>query len=247
MPEFDSTTEYRPIPNFPGYIAGNDGTIWTCRERGGPRQWRLGSSWKPMRLTVGPAGYKRIRVTDATAKCRCRFVHLLVLYAFKGPCPEGLQGRHLNGNRLDCRADNLAWGTVQENHDDKQRHGTTARGERDGNSKLTETDVREIRRLASQGVFLKEIARRFDISDINATCVVRGDTWAHIEGADPTIGVGRVTGERHPNSKLTADIVVEIRRLAASGVFHRVIAKTFGVTQGTISGIVSRQRWAHVA
>jgi HNH endonuclease/NUMOD4 motif len=51
-------------------------------------------------------------------------VHRLVLGAFVGPCPEGMECRHLNGDRADNRLENLAWGTPHENGMDRLRHGT---------------------------------------------------------------------------------------------------------------------------
>jgi hypothetical protein len=52
-------------------------------------------------------------------------VHRLVLMAFSGPCPEGMQAAHQNGVRSDNRLANLKWKTPRENNvDDKKRHGT---------------------------------------------------------------------------------------------------------------------------
>ena len=53
-----------------------------------------------------------------------RFVHRLVLEAFRGPCPEHHVTCHGNGVPWDNRLDNLRWGTQKENDDDKLRHGT---------------------------------------------------------------------------------------------------------------------------
>lgn len=55
---------------------------------------------------------------------RCRFVHLLVIEAFVGPRPLGMQARHLNGDRNDPRLVNLRWGTPSENNLDRVAHGT---------------------------------------------------------------------------------------------------------------------------
>ena len=49
--------------------------------------------------------------------------HHLVLNAFVGPCPKGLQTRHLNGNPADNCVSNLVWGTAAENSKDMSRHG----------------------------------------------------------------------------------------------------------------------------
>lgn len=50
-------------------------------------------------------------------------VHHLVLEAFVGPKPEGLQARHLNDVKTDNRLENLVWGTVKENSQDAVRNG----------------------------------------------------------------------------------------------------------------------------
>lgn len=53
-----------------------------------------------------------------------RAVHLLVLEAFVGPRPEGLEGCHENGDSADNRLANLRWDTKGGNELDKVRHGT---------------------------------------------------------------------------------------------------------------------------
>jgi hypothetical protein len=51
-------------------------------------------------------------------------VHRLVVLAFIGPRPEGMQIRHLDGNGLNNTPGNLVYGTASENQLDKIRHGT---------------------------------------------------------------------------------------------------------------------------
>jgi hypothetical protein len=53
-----------------------------------------------------------------------RYVHRLVLEAFVGPCPDGCECRHLDGNSRNNALSNLAWGTSGENKLDEVRHGT---------------------------------------------------------------------------------------------------------------------------
>lgn len=52
-----------------------------------------------------------------------RRVHLLVLEAFVGPCPPGLEGCHTNGDGLDNKLTNLRWDTHAANMQDRLRHG----------------------------------------------------------------------------------------------------------------------------
>lgn len=54
-----------------------------------------------------------------------------------------------------------------------------------------------------------------------------------------------LTGEACPSARLTAAEVQTIRsRYAAGGVSQRAIAAEFGISQASVSMIVTRQRWA---
>ena len=62
-----------------------------------------------------------------------RYVHRLVLHYFVGPCPEGQEVLHLDGDPSNNQLENLTYGThLQNSLDGKQ-------------TKLTEDDVRLIR------------------------------------------------------------------------------------------------------
>ena len=63
-------------------------------------------------------------------------VHRLVALAFHGAAPDGKSVvRHLNGNKLDNRAANLAWGTHAENVADMLRLGEIKTGHKSPNWK----------------------------------------------------------------------------------------------------------------
>ena len=53
-----------------------------------------------------------------------RSVHLLVMLAFVGPRPDGMDVCHDNGDPADNRLSNLRYGTHSENMYDAVRHGT---------------------------------------------------------------------------------------------------------------------------
>lgn len=71
--------------------------------------------------TVG-IGYRRVHFWTPSGS-RSFLVHRLVLGAFVGPCPAGMECRHLNGDSTDNRVENLAWGTHVENVKDVIAHG----------------------------------------------------------------------------------------------------------------------------
>lgn len=49
-------------------------------------------------------------------------VHRLVLEAFCGKRPEGMEARHLNDDKMDARLKNLEWGTRSENNLDRTKN-----------------------------------------------------------------------------------------------------------------------------
>ena len=118
----DMVIEYRPIPGFPGYRVGNDGSVWTCRRKGGNDRGadRMTEVWRPMKLHLH-AGYLRVNLIR-DGKNHSRAVQCLVLEAFVGPCPEGMEACHYpDPTRTNNRLENLRWDTHSENMRDKFR------------------------------------------------------------------------------------------------------------------------------
>lgn len=67
-------------------------------------------------------GYPAVCVKDESGASKAWPVHRAVLFAFVGAPAKGLVARHLNGDKRDNRIENLAWGTSQENAQDRSRH-----------------------------------------------------------------------------------------------------------------------------
>ena len=149
--------EIRPISRHRGYFIGDDGSTWrnrVPRRRGGARDgfaWVESDELMPLRQKTNSYGYRVVGLREDNDKHKFVFVHVLVLETFVGPCPPGMQCRHLDGNRQNNRRKNLVWGTHAENEADRVRHGNLLRGSRHGMSKITEADISEIRRLRREG------------------------------------------------------------------------------------------------
>ena len=106
----------RPTPHE-GYEVDADGNIWSSSN------WR---GYGRRRLTPSPNshGYPSVKVKTAEGM-RKMLIHVAVCTAFHGRKPSPAhQVRHLNGDRSDNRAENLAWGTAAENAADRDLHGT---------------------------------------------------------------------------------------------------------------------------
>lgn len=84
-------------------------------------------------------------------------VHQLVALTYLGPCPEGKEVLHINGNPQDNRIDNLRYGTRRENILDVFYQGGRWR-------KLSLEDVEEIKFALYCGFRGCDLARQFGVS-----------------------------------------------------------------------------------
>jgi len=118
--------KWLPVPGWEGlYEVSNLGQVRslprTVRTRGGGTRLSPGRMLKP---GTYDDGHKHVTFTTPGIR-RTYQVHKLVLLAFVGPCPEGLQVRHRNGIPDDNRLENLVYGTPEENMRDRDEvHGT---------------------------------------------------------------------------------------------------------------------------
>lgn len=151
-------------PRFPQYVVTSHGRVYS---------FLSGRFLKPGRMGC----YLGLMIVDADGKIAHVYVHRLVLEAAVGPCPQGMEARHLNGDREDNRASNLAWGTPQQNAEDKRRHGTVLYGSRNPMAKLTWDQVREIRAMVQAGATQRQAVARYGVSPMTVSRIVRGQTW----------------------------------------------------------------------
>lgn len=115
--------QWRPIPNCPGYEASDRGRIRSVTRRVSTQQGEKTYRGKLLRIT--PTGnYLRVAVKANSGRYHTKRVHSLVLAAFVGPRPIGMEARHLNGDPSDNRLSNLEWSTHRTNVRDKRQHGT---------------------------------------------------------------------------------------------------------------------------
>lgn len=102
--------------------------------------------------------------------------HRLVLEAFIGKCPEGLEGCHNDGNALNNHVSNLRWDTHTSNIHDRVKHGTSNRGERCAAAKLTQIQVNAIKQDCRTQ---KEIAIEYGVQQSAISRIKNGKRWQH--------------------------------------------------------------------
>lgn len=168
--------EYREIARFPRYRFGSEGSVWSLRARGPDGEVK----WRQLFGETDERGRRRLTLRRDDGEYERRWSHCLILEAFKGPCPPGMQACHWDGDTTNNAISNLRWDTAWANHQDKRRHGTTNQGERHPNAKLTESDVVAIRRARAGGEPLRVIAARFGVTPQNLVFVCARKTWRHV-------------------------------------------------------------------
>lgn len=107
-------------------------------------------------------------------------VSRLVLMSFVGEPPTGCECSHLDGDARNNRLSNLAWVTHAENMSHQLIHGTRRQGVRHAQSKLTESDVLEIRRKAADGQSQRKIAADHSVSQSLVSMLARRLAWSHL-------------------------------------------------------------------
>jgi hypothetical protein len=105
------------------------------------------------------------------------YIHRLVAQVFIGPRPDGLVIRHLDGNRYNNMATNLAYGSVEQNYDDTKKHKTHWH-ENNGRAVLSERCVDAIRYLQENGLVRQTaLAKAFKVSDSTISAIIKGRNW----------------------------------------------------------------------
>lgn len=154
------------LPQFPAYAVGAHGEVISLLQKT-PRKLR------PIKMS----DYDGYQLKRADGKTVHVYRHRLVAEAFHGPCPEGQECRHLDGDKSNCDFTNLRWGTRTENSHDKIACGTAPVGERHPAAKLTEAAVRDMKRMRAEGLLYREIAAKFNVSTMAAYRAVNGQLW----------------------------------------------------------------------
>jgi hypothetical protein len=103
----------------------------------------------------------------------------------------------------------------------------------ENNPRTTLSDVRQGRELAAAGEDLRSLAAEFGVTGASVTQLVTGQ---HRRAS------GGPIREARPRSKLTAEDLAEIHRLAEEGVKQSELARRHGVRPYRISKVISDRK-----
>lgn len=110
--------------------------------------------------------------------------HRIAWQFANGPIPDGLYCCHTCDNRWCVEPAHLWLGTQLDNVRDmvsKGRCNNTRPGLENGNAKLTNNDVRAIRKASAGGETYASIARRYPVCNTTIRYIVKRYRWPHIK------------------------------------------------------------------
>lgn len=167
-----------------------------------------------------------------------------------GPVPDAKCVLHKCDYPPCCNPKHLFVGTRPDNSRDmmlKGRHKALRGSEKPG-TKLTEEDVREIRRLYEPYVTTAAmLAKRFGVALGTMKSAISQQCWKHVPENYDQKRDKWCKGERNPGVVLTEAQVKEMRGLYDSGALRIFqLRDTFGVSRGCVTAIVKRRNWKHI-
>ena len=146
---------------------------------------------------------------------------------------------HRCDNKKCVNTSHLYIGTQSNNVRDSYNRGVRPRGM----AKLTEDDVREIRRMAADGVWGVYLAKWFGVSQTTIYSIKNGRTWKHL----PSTGMARHrTKLAKYRTTLDETKVKEIKLKLMDGCKMNNVAKEYGVPFYEIYDIKHGKTWKHV-
>ena len=129
-----------------------------------------------------PRGYGNVKVNKQYFSA-----HRVSFILANGPIPEGYIVCHICDNPSCCNPTHMMLGTHKSNTADmliknrqKKKH-TAARGEGNGKSKLSEENIRDIRKIYAAKIMNQyELAVKFGVTQPTIGHIVRNETWRHV-------------------------------------------------------------------
>lgn len=164
--------EWRPVIGFPLYEASSHGRVRSVDRlrthwAGGQRKIN-GRILKP----IPNRGYLVVKLGGPNM---ARGIHQVVALAFIGIPPDGHVVNHKDGIKTNNVPENLEYITDPENVKHAYRTGLLSNtGAKNGNARLSDEQVKEIRLHSREGWKNSELARRFNVSRTHIRRLISG-------------------------------------------------------------------------
>lgn len=213
---------WKPIPGFPGYDVSDHGRIRSYRRRYGVGNWITEQDpQRILRQGTKSRGYKFVQLMNGSG-VEVKQVHSLVMLAFVGPCPDGLEICHNDNDPSNNSLSNL-------------RYDTHIGNMRDRRDILSSQDVLEIRELMASHADLNAIAAAYNVCRETIRNVATGKTHRDVGGPISTMQPPFM-GNKSRSRRVYADRV--------AGASLKELSKKYGLSLSAISRICNGKRAA---
>ena len=170
----------KTIPNFSRYSIDENGNIYS-------NNYKNSGKTKILKPAISKDGYLATMLLSDDGKYCSRKLHRWVMTTYIGERKKGYEINHKDGNKLNNSIQNLEYITKSENikHAYKLGFLTPKIGSLNGNSKLNEQEVKEIREHASNhGRYYgrKELAKKYSVSEGTIKDIItrRKNMWKNV-------------------------------------------------------------------
>lgn len=170
----EQTEAWKAIPGYESYAVSDQGRVMRIARGNGTRP---GHILKPQRNGYG---YRHVGLYRE-GSCKTITIHTLVMLAFVGPRPEGMEVNHIDGDKTNNRLSNLEYVTPQENILHAVRVLEKGIGESAGRAKLTEAQVKAVRaEYDGKPGSCAKLARKYGVHHTTMQAVLNRQSWTHI-------------------------------------------------------------------
>jgi plasmid maintenance system antidote protein VapI len=204
----------KPIQDAPGYSVSDCGKVFSKRGE--------------VLSHINAKGYRQIKIGNYGAKR----LHRLVASAFIENPFQLKEVNHIDGDKLNNHVSNLEWCSRKQNMAHAFATGLckVVFGENAPASKLSDSDVAEIKRLyvpRSKDFSCTALGKRYGVDQSRIHQIVKTE---------------RVTAK---HALVTPDIARQIfLQVQNQKKLHRDVAAAIGVSRTTVTNIASRKTWA---
>ena len=234
--------QWRDVVGYEGrYQVSNMGRIKSVeRDSQGAFKYKVSARIIKQNLS---GNYSRVGLSGPQG-IKTELVHRLVLGAFHGPCPEGCEVMHLDGNPFNNKESNLRYGSPSCNSAFKIDHGTVVRGEEVKTSKLTQKEVDDIREEYNESVSMSFLSKKYGVCAVTVFKILNNLIWCDDNYIPATHTKKPLRGEDSPLSKLTQEEADEIRKIhGMGGVSAAFLSRKYGVSTVVIRRIINNKSY----
>lgn len=215
---------WKPIPDFLGYDVSDHGRVrsYHGRLQGNGIVWHILDTPQSILSPSADSGRYLSVLLRKDGTSHCMRIAYLVLLAFVGPRPEGLETCHNNGDPQNNHLANLRYDTSAANMLDACRQGRM--------SDLSHLDIIDIRNRRADGETYTSIASDYPVTPWTIGQICRGKIHRYADGPR-TIG-------HHCSRKLSdSDIAIIREQLTGNNATQVALAREYDVSESMISRI----------